>query len=134
MWNTEDVPSVYLAALCAWREARGCSEESIRGVLHVMRNRVQHGGFYGKSYPDVILKPFQFSSFNTKDPNATKFPASDDRKFHIILEITEKVLNGQDEDLTGGAVLYHDVDVFPDWAAKAIQTAKIGPFTFYKEA
>jgi hypothetical protein len=133
VWHTDQVPDVYLTALCTWREARGCSDEAIRGVLHVIRNRAITPSWWGKGYVGVILKPYQFASFNKNDPNAMKFPEADDPIFKKILVMTETIIAGQDQDLTGGAVLYHSMDVFPDWAAKSVQTAKLGPFTFYRE-
>jgi N-acetylmuramoyl-L-alanine amidase len=132
MWSTEDVPKVYLTALCAWREARGCSDEAIRGVLHVIKNRVDHPGWWGHSVPSVVLKPEQFSSFNKDDPNATKFPPADDPVFANILTLTDSVLNNQDQDLTNGAVNYHDSSKNPPWADPSKRTALILPFSFYR--
>ncbi len=133
VWKTSEVPSVYLTALCAWREARGCPEDAIRGVLHVIRNRARKPSWWGRGgYADVVLKPMQFSSFNPSDPNAVKFPGIDDKMFPVILQLTENVMQGQDEDLTGGATHYHDSSVIPSWAAEMTKTAQIGPFTFYR--
>ncbi len=131
MWKTSETPTVYLMALCAWREARGCSPEAVRGVLHVIQNRAAKPGWWGDSIVSVILKPSQFSSFNPGDPNAAKFPADSDLVFSKILMLTDAVLNHQDEDLTGGAVNYHDSSVSPSWALPANKSAQIGPFTFY---
>ncbi len=133
MWKTEETPTVYLMALCAWREARGCPDEAIRGVLHVIQNRAERPRWWGRSIVDVVLHPSQFSSFNKNDPNAMKFPSDGDSIFAKILMLTDRVLNHQDEDLTGGAVLYHDANVFPDWASQSTKLAQIGPFTFYRE-
>jgi N-acetylmuramoyl-L-alanine amidase len=132
MWKTTEVPKVYLMALCAWREARGCSDEAIRGVLHVIKNRADHPGWWGNSVESVVLRPQQFSSFNPGDPNAVKLPAPDDPVFSMILTLTDLILNNQDEDLTGGAVNYHDSSVLPSWANPANKVAQIGPFAFYK--
>jgi N-acetylmuramoyl-L-alanine amidase len=132
MYTLEDVPNVYLMALCAWREARGCSDEAIRGVLHVIKNRADHPGWWGDSIEAVVLKPQQFSSFNPGDPNASKFPLEGDTIFPGILRLTDPIMNSQDEDLTGGAVNYHDSSVLPSWANAANKVAQIGPFTFYK--
>lgn len=134
MWKTEEVTDLYLTALCAWREARGCSDDGIRGVLHVIKNRGRKPSWWGgPSLASVVLKPMQFSSFNTGDPNATKFPHDGDQIFRKILELASNVLVGQDEDLTGGATHYHDSSVFPPWALHATKLAQIGTFTFYKE-
>lgn len=134
MWRTDEVPRIYLMALCAWREARGATDEAIRGVLHVIQNRAARPKWWGKSIVDVVLKPHQFSSFTTGDPNAAKFPGDDDLAFAKILTLTERVLNHQDEDLTGGAVLYHEATIFPDWAANSLRVTQVGPFVFYKES
>lgn len=133
MWNTEDTPKVYLMSLCAWREARGASDDAIRGVLHVIQNRADHPKWWGNSITSVVLKSQQFSSFNSGDPNAVKFPQDGDAIFAKILGLTDRVLNHQDEDLTGGAVLYCNTDVHPPWADKSVKLTQIGPFTFYKE-
>ena len=131
MWKTDEVPKVYLMALCAWRESRGCSDEAIRGVLHVIKNRAAKPGWWGDSIVQVVLKPLQFSSFNSGDPNATKIPADGDPIFAKILNLTDLILNNQDEDLTGNAVNYHDSSVSPAWADASKKSAQIGPFTFY---
>ena len=131
-WKTDEVPNVYLTALCAWREARGASLEAIRGVLHVIRNRALTPSWWGSGYVGVVLRPYQFSSFNAGDPNATKFPTADDVQFKNILFLTEKVMLGQDQDLTDGAVLYCESNSFPDWRAKSTQVATIGPFVFFR--
>lgn len=132
MWRIDEIPSVYLTALCAWREARGTSDEAIAGVLHVIRNRALQPKWWGSGYVGVILKPQQFSSFNPNDPNAVKIPDDTDHVFNKILNMTELVMMGQREDLTGGATHYHDTSVHPSWASHLKQTAKIGPFVFYK--
>lgn len=132
MWTLDEVPKVYLMALCAWREARGCSLEAIRGVLHVIENRARKPGWWGAGHVEVVLKPKQFSCFNPGDPNAVKFPEADDRVFRQILDHVEQVLMGQDQDLTGGATHYHSAEVTPEWAASLTRTAHIGTFVFYK--
>ena len=132
MWKLDEVPKVYLMGLCAWREARGCSVEAIRGVLHVIQNRAAKPSWWGADVVDVILKPSQFSSFNADNPEVGKFPGNDDRVFAQILGLVERVLTGEDEDLTGGGTHYHDASVTPDWAQSMRVTAKIGSFTFYK--
>ena len=133
VWHTDEVPKVYLMALCVWREARGTSQDAKRAVAHAIKNRAVKPSWWGNGFVDVILKPLQFSSFNVGDPNATKFPAQADPIFLNILDIVARVLV-DDEDLTDGATHYHDRSVFPDWAAKMKRCAEVGPFTFYKEA
>lgn len=132
MWTTEQIPGVYLVALCCWREARGESKDGWRGVIHVIRNRALHPGWWGSGYEGVVLAPMQFSSFNHGDPNADKLPPPNDGLFSQILQVTSNIMSGDDEDLTGGATHYHTRNVFPEWAAKMQQTAEIGQHLFYK--
>jgi N-acetylmuramoyl-L-alanine amidase len=66
----------FLLALCVWREARS---ESIRGkqlVANVVINRV-HDKRWPNTVRDVVLQPYQFSSFNRTDGNAVLFPHDD---------------------------------------------------------
>lgn len=133
MWKTDEVPKIYLTALCCWREARGTSDDAMRGVIHAIKNRATKPSWWGSGYIGVILKPLQFSSFNSNDPNAVKFPADDDRVFARILELTEKIVMNQDEDLTDGATHYHNADIAPAWDSNMIETARIGPFKFFRE-
>ena len=59
-------------------------------------------------------------------------PADGDAVFSKILVLTDLVLNNQDEDLTDGAVNYHDASVHPSWADPLKRSALILPFSFYK--
>ena len=133
-WKTEEVPKVYLTALCAWREARGCNEDAIIGVLQTIANRATHPTihWWGKGFEEVVLKAKQFSSFNADDPNAVKFPSVDDPQFKQILSLTDRVIMKQIPDPTGGATHYHDKSAAPSWAEHMERCATIGPFTFYK--
>lgn len=61
-----------LLALCIYGEARGESREGKIAVASVIKQRVKEGGWYGLGWHGVILKPKQFSCFNTSDPNYPK--------------------------------------------------------------
>ena len=133
MWKTEEVPKVYLTALCAWREARGESDEGIRAVLHVIDNRARKPSWWGSGHEEVVLKPYQFSSFNADDPNASKLPRSGDARFRWIMDRAALVIMREDEDLTGGATHYHTLEISPPWADGMVKCATIGSHVFYKE-
>jgi N-acetylmuramoyl-L-alanine amidase len=132
LWKTDEVPGIYLSSLCTWREGRGEPADGWRGILHVILNRSRRPGWWGQSLASVVLCPKQFSSFNPGDPNADQMPAADDRVFQQILALAEKVMSGQDEDLTGGATHYHTLDTHPDWDKSMAQTAIIGNHIFFK--
>lgn len=131
--NTACVYESVLLALCLWREARGCESEARRGVLHVIRNRAA-ARFRGDSLTAVVLAPYQFSSFNARDPNAALMPnpkhAGDWRAWLECCALVDE----PGPDPTGGALMYHSCAPgnFPDWAMPEKQTARIGPFWFYR--
>lgn len=128
-----------LAALCVWREARGQSIEARRGVWWVLHNRVGQPQFR-PSLVRVVLQPWQFSSFNAKDPNATKFPneadALDWQAWVEILDITES----PGDDPTHGAVYYESFPIEEldairakdSWFAADKMTVQLGAVRFYR--
>lgn len=133
VWQTDEIPGIYLSALCGWREGRGESSDGWRGILHVINNRRNRPGWWGSDLASVVLKPYQFSSFNPGDPNADQIPPANDPGFSQILSLTAKVMSGQDEDLTGGATYYYNPKLAaPDWAKTLTQTAIIGNHVFFK--
>lgn len=122
-----------LMALCIWREARGESELGRRGVAWVIYNRVVHNSYFGDSIQTVILKPWQFSSFNENDPNERLWPADNDQAYLEIQNIATSVLNGTDDDPTDGATSYFDVSIpAPAWAATMKLTLETGRLRFFK--
>lgn len=127
---------VDLLALCVWREARGGVYDEKRGVAHVIRNRVAKGGWWGDTIPGVILKPFQFSSFNANDVNANLWPQDSDTSWIDARAVAYTVNANADEDLTDGATYYHDLSVgFPKawgWPSAYINTINIGRLNFYR--
>jgi len=126
---------VNLLGLVIWREARGETCDAQLGVGCSIRNRVNKGGWWGNTYRTVILKPWQYSSFNEGDPNNTKFPAPDDSVWLQCLENASLIINGNCEDNTGGAQSYFDRSLDndpPKWAATMTKTTDLGHLHFYK--
>jgi spore germination cell wall hydrolase CwlJ-like protein len=121
--------SALLAALCLWREARNQSPQAQTGVWWVIQNRAKV-----KSIADVIVQPFQFSSFNANDPNYQAWPCSqsDAWIFHQCLSI----VRGFSDDPTDGATFYFSEPlVSPPAAWGNVQvTAKIDGLTFCKSS
>lgn len=129
-----DLDESHLLALCIWREARGEGMFGRRGVGCTVRNRVGHGG-YGSGYSGVILKHYQFSSFNLSDPNSSKWPADGTLDWMGCLAEANEVLGGCD-DVTNGALFYFSQPLTqppPAWGA-VIPTASIGHLSFWKPA
>lgn len=81
----------FVLALCVWREARGESPRGKRLVAQTIENRVQDKR-WPETYVGVITQPFQFSSFNANDPNATKFPSETDEGWPACVAAADAVL------------------------------------------
>ena len=133
----QETYALILVAICIWREARGESMEAKRGVGWTIRNRVLAAGWFGKGWVDVILKPWQFSSFNAKDPNAVKLPHEISQGWEECLLVAHEVIAVAGTDPTGGATHYFDNSMNgnpPAWAVGQTPTVEIGAFNFYKIA
>ena len=127
-----DYAGVRLIALCLWREARGevlRYRLAVRGIAHVILNRVADK-HWPATVEGVILQPWQFSSFNAKDPNAVKYPSDGSVIWDACLEIAAN----PGDDPTGGANHYESCMpvTMPAWADPAKITLKAGPFRFYR--
>ena len=87
-----------LLRLCIWREARGEIYMAKRGVAHVVHNRSLTAAWWNHHMAhilaNVILYPYQFSSFNPRDPNETKWPEDDDPAFVDATRIADALIAG----------------------------------------
>ena len=127
---------VALLALVIWREARGESPDGQLAVGCSIRNRVNQPGWWGHDYHSVILKPWQYSSFNRNDPNSEKWPVDGSQSETSCLSAASAVIVGNTPDLTDGATHYYDSSIgFPkawgkeeDWQ----NTLNIGHLHFWK--
>jgi spore germination cell wall hydrolase CwlJ-like protein len=136
--DQKDFYDMFMMALCVWREARGEVVQAKQAVAWTIKNRASNPSWWGgPSVVSVILKPWQFSSFNSKDPNAVKFPSPTDTSWQASLEIAQQVVNGTIPDPTSGATSYFDKSLDsspPTWATDGsmIHLADIGNLHFYK--
>ena len=110
-----------LLALCCWREAQNQPKAAQIAQCWSVRNRVERPNFWnwGDSYSTVILKPEQYSSFNRRDPNSTKFPHPSDPAWQQCLSVAQDVYQGTYQDLTEGCTHYYDASLDsnpPEWA------------------
>ena len=137
--NPQQMYELVLLALCLWREARGETVAAKEAVAWCIRNRVTHPTWWGTDWCSVILKPWQFSSFNANDPNAVKWPRPNDASWQSCLVIANAVYAGEGQDPTHGATHYFDdslKDNPPKWATdESLEPAgKIGRLNFYRRA
>lgn len=146
---TADEHNGFLLALCAWREARGegkiASEklESMRAVMHVVRNRVAAG--WG-DWDAVITGRNQFSSLTVPgDSQLVVWPDEDNSLWLATLGLANTVYHGRDVDPTNGALYYANTNLaaqpwFSPWFKRNIiqrpdihpVTAVIRNHTFYR--
>ena len=137
---TYDQDDVNSLALVAWKEARSERTVGMRGVMHVVVNRVSAVGF-PKTIHDVIYQKNAFSSMTLiGDPEFNLQLAADDSFYAYCLQTAPQILNGTDPDNTFGAVWYaNEANVTSGWYKTNIidnpahpVTAVIGRQTFRK--
>ncbi len=131
-------PATVLLARTIYGEARG---ESVRGkeaIAAVILNRVQRsndrGGYWwGNDLAGVCLKPWQFSCWNSDDPNCEKIKkvSMENRVFQSCIRIARRAVAGTLGDPTGGATHYHGRTANPPWARGKAPSAEIGGHLFY---
>lgn len=119
-----------LAAL-AWGEARGDGYCGMLGVSAVVVNRMRRDPRqFGATVTQVINKPFAFSVFGKRDPNAAKVAKVDESNpaFLVALLAALAAIGGADN--TGGADHFHASGEVPGWARGMPATVRIGGHTF----
>lgn len=130
---------ILIAALCAWREARGEGQEGVRAVLWVLYNRSVK---WNKSLTQVVIQPKQFSSMTVKgDSQTVVWPLDSDQPFQQALAMMQAIIDKTDtSDPTDGALYYANLAANVDsWFTTQIvsqpkwhkQTAVIGKHTFF---
>ena len=138
---SEDLARAYetvMLALVMWREARGEGRDGQRAVGHVVRNR--HKAGWG-SVVECIVKKNQFTSMSVPgDGQLVRWPLLSDSTFLNTLHDAQRVLDGSDGDLTGGALYYANLEIatsgwfFDKIAGDAVGhpvTTVIGRHTFF---
>ena len=124
-------------------EARGEYSHSQGGlvafmaVANVIMNRLKEPKKYGTSIAAVCQKPYQFSCWNSKDPNLSLIESmepGENKLFDLTLEVASKVSKLQWPDITGGANHYYatSMDTPPKWALGQKCIRQIGRHKFFK--
>lgn len=115
-------------------EARGEGYEGLVAVANVILNRSIRPSWWGNDIISVCKKPWQFSCWNTNDPNREKLEkiTSRNKKFKECLKVSKDIILGNLEDNTNGATHYHTKSIMPYWVKKNKPCAKIGNHLFYK--
>lgn len=132
----ESISSIELQcmALNIYWEANRSSELDLRAVAHVTFNRASASGFPG-SVCDVVTqggeRPLYTCQFQWWCDGRSDEP-TDLAAWRRALGIAEKVLSGQDDDPTDGALFFHNSSVTPSWSQELQPTIRIGDHIFYR--
>lgn len=122
---------IAVAALCIWREARGEPYGSKVAIARVLKERARDPR-WPNTLDAIALQPLQFSSFNSGDPNAVRFPMRGTAEWRAFEECWRAVLDEAPSPVDG-ANHYHDISIKPPaWTAKMRRLGQIGKLIFYK--
>ena len=130
--NAEDLDTL---ARTVFGEARGEPMQGKIAVAHVVMNRVRKQSWYGKTVKGVCTHPYQFSCWNSNDPNLSKLTAvtADDKSFRLCLYAAIAAMDGLVPDPTSGSTHYHSLSVAPSWAEGKGPVCTIGSHKFYND-
>jgi hypothetical protein len=121
-----------LLALCVWREADDQTIDAQIGVLWSILNRAATPEWWNgnKAFdiPAVILFPNEYDSFSPGNPDAQRYPKSDNPIFKEILILTA----APGKDPTNGATNYYSGYVVPAWAGQMEHCCDIDQMHFFK--
>lgn len=133
----ENLSDVAIVQCTLYGEARGESLDGMAGVAWVIRNRVEHPGWWGTDYSSVCLRPKQFSCFNHGDPNRDKIIEGyshskyGDPTWRLCRYISHGVIYNWIPDLVHGANHYCHVNLHPKWAEEREVLIVVGNHKFY---
>lgn len=118
-----------------YMEARGEGPAGMLGVAEVIRNRTAKKFQSDGTVAGTCLRPFQFSCWNTTDPNR-RLAASIDDADPIVLACREAWRMAlADSDTVHDAVSYLNrgiIQRLPDWVSAATFVTTIGHHDFYR--
>ncbi|CAG1021765.1 Spore cortex-lytic enzyme [Patescibacteria group bacterium] len=116
-----------------WGEARGEEKAGREAVASVVLNRLKKPRRFGKTIEKVCKKPFQFSCWNSDDPNLHQLKKVDASNpiFAECLAIATNAANGNLQDTTLGADHYHTKGVHPAWSQGKTPCVTIGNHLFF---
>lgn len=127
--------SVDVLARTIWGEARGENTHGMHAVANVIMNRANHPRWWGgPDIASVCKRPWQFSVWNSGDPNRGPMltVTTRDPQFAEAWRIAEAAAAGQLEDITHGADHYHATHVSPNWSWGRAPVTQIGRHRFYR--
>jgi len=125
-----------IMARTLWGEARNTGITGMKHVASVILNRAKHPRWWGHDVASVCLKPYQFSCWNSDDPNLSKLSVVTvaNRQFSDARYLAAQALAGNLVDETGGADSYYALSMPspPSWIARATHTMSDGFHSFWR--
>ena len=115
-------------------EARGESIATRQAVAAVIVNRAENARWWGGSIVEVCQKPYQFSCWNSGDPNRPKIEAvtTDDPIFAECLQIAHDAVNHAYPDPSRNSDSYYDLSIpAPSWARGLSPRLESGNMRFF---
>lgn len=136
----EDFSDLDVIARTLYGEARGELAKvgivGLEAVASVIWNRWKcRPSYFGTTPRNVCLKPYQFSCWNSNDPNLNVLlnPKIKDGTYALCRMVAEEYMSGRAEDVVNGADHYHAVWINqPSWAEGKSPIADIGTHRFYR--
>jgi len=122
------------ATLTIWCEARGEPYEGKLAVAEVIANRMRRKYQSDGTVPGTVLKPWQFSAWNTDDGNRIRAASLEDGQADVAMcrQAWRDVLAGT--SVVPKAVLYCNLAIVshtPGWADPAKLVRVIGRHSFF---
>jgi N-acetylmuramoyl-L-alanine amidase len=121
------------AVLTIAQEASGESYAVKLATAEVIRNRMRRRYSSDGTVAGTVLRPYQFSGWNTKDPNRIRCAALEDTD-----PLTQECRRAWKEAVAGsdtvnGAVLYFNPAIVqtPEWVERSEAVAVVGPHHFF---
>ena len=134
----KDYDACALLAMLIYGEGRGESVEGQIAIGNVVRNRVMHPNWWGRSWRTVMLKPYQFSCFLEDDPNLPKMMEAwhnrcENYSMKQAAWIALGIIDHRLRDNSREATHYYSTSIMPPkWALGHEPVVQIGNHKFFK--
>ena len=122
-----------LATITIWQEARNQSQSGKIAIGEVIRRRAALKYNSDGTIAGTVARRYQFSGWNTDDPNRIPSLALDDSD-PIVHDCMTAWYKSEHTNITNGAVLYCNLAALkkrPTWARDDKQVAVIDDHTFF---
>lgn len=120
-----------LLTMCVYGEARSEPYEGKLAIAYVVINRAAEGGWYGDTIRDVLLKPYQFTCFDPRDPNYKKLFNPKKNLWNQCFKAAWNAYSSLNLDPTEGANHYCRTELSPPWIRAMQERGVIGNHKFF---